>query len=297
MKASIIIPTYQGVHKIRNLLSGLMKQTERDFELIVVIDGSTDNTLEVVKSYEHQFEDFKVIFQENKGRSCTRNLGASQARSEILIFYDDDVIPMENSVKKHIDFHKKMPDCLVSGNPVEIQSVENSDIQNYKVQLSKKWIAKYPDGLSKMDVNNLFFSSANCSMRTITFSKLNGFDERLTDVEDFDLAFRALKQGLGVYFDKANDSIHCDKITAASYVKRLRQYSVARQRWNEIHSIKSNRVKVGWKSLFYLLFASSLWITAIDREFFLRIPGKLRYKLYDIIIQSMAIEFPKSKLT
>jgi glycosyltransferase involved in cell wall biosynthesis len=292
MKASVIIPTYQGAHKILNVLNSLLNQTETAFEIIVVVDGSSDNTLELITPYENRIKNFRIVVQKNSGRSCTRNRGASEAQSDILIFYDDDMIPNVNSIKQHVNFHEERPGCLLGGNQMEVYSDGNSDIQNYKVQLSEKWISRYPSGASKVDIENLFFTSANCSIQKVTFNQLKGFDERLTDTEDFDLAYRAIKAGISVFFDKSNKAIHNERITCFSYVKRLRQYSTAKQKWNEIQSISNNR-KLTFKHFFYLPFASLFWIKAIDKNFFKWIPARLRYKLYNIIIQATAIEFPK----
>jgi glycosyltransferase involved in cell wall biosynthesis len=82
MKVSVIISTYNGAHKISDLLDNLVKQTIRDFEVIVVIDGSTDNTLSVVESYMNSFATIRTIWQKNSGRSKVRNQGAKEAVGE-----------------------------------------------------------------------------------------------------------------------------------------------------------------------------------------------------------------------
>jgi len=85
---SIIIPTYNVARFIPSTLESVFAQTYQDFEVIVVNDGSTDNTKEVLKSYENQV---KVIHQENQGRNPARMRGFQEAKGEFLLFLDSDI--------------------------------------------------------------------------------------------------------------------------------------------------------------------------------------------------------------
>lgn len=82
MSLSLIIPTYNGAHKIVNLLDSLKEQTLQPNEIIIVIDGSTDNTIEVLQTYKQFFTNLTIIEQENQGRACVRNNGAKIAKSD-----------------------------------------------------------------------------------------------------------------------------------------------------------------------------------------------------------------------
>src|SRR6185369_7237614 len=96
MKASVIIPTYNGAKKIAVTLDALCKQTAEDFETIVVIDGSTDNTLEVAQQFSSKLQELRIIQRPNGGRAVARNTGAAEAKTGVLIFFDDDVEVPEN---------------------------------------------------------------------------------------------------------------------------------------------------------------------------------------------------------
>src|SRR5688572_7831011 len=99
-KVSVIVPTYNGERKIPALLTSLRRQSFIDFELIVVIDGSTDNTRKIVETTETPFPK-TIIVQPNLGRAFVKNNGARQAGGDILIFYDDDMRPDDRSVERH----------------------------------------------------------------------------------------------------------------------------------------------------------------------------------------------------
>jgi glycosyltransferase involved in cell wall biosynthesis len=299
MKASVIIPTYNGARKLTVLLNSLLKQDEQNFEAIIVIDGSTDNTLEVIQPFIPRLQACKVINQANGGRARVRNKGAKEASCDILIFYDDDMELMSDSVSRHISFHN-MHQGIAGGDQVEDTSDKKTDIQNYKATLTKIWTHKYPDGITRLDHSNLFFTAANCSVRRSVFLKLNGFDERLTDAEDFDFAYRALEKGIPVFFDKGNRAFHHDPITAKSYIKRLRQYGEAHKRLKDLHPERKNvkqETNKGLKKLVYNFMASPYIVDLADRDFFKKtLPKAVRFKLYNLIIQAMAIEFPTRRL-
>ncbi|HEY8934465.1 MAG TPA: glycosyltransferase family A protein, partial [Cyclobacteriaceae bacterium] len=232
---SIIVATYNGAKKLPFLLDALMIQSIKHFEIIVVVDGSTDDTLKVLGGYANRFNTFRILSQENSGRSKARNRGVKDASGELLIFYDDDMEPAPDSVDRHIQFHNQHNNVLLTGNQVEQVEQQKTDIQNYKATLSHKWISGYSQSLVSLTVDTIFFTAANCSIPTKVFNVLEGFDERLTDAEDHDLAYRALQMGIAVYFDKENKAIHHDPITCASYIKRLREYQGAHSKLAALH--------------------------------------------------------------
>jgi glycosyltransferase involved in cell wall biosynthesis len=91
MKISVIIPTYNEERSIQDCLGSLDKQKYSDFEVIVVDDGSTDETMERVNSFSSRNFQLRVLKQKHKGAGAARNLGASEAHGDILVFVDADM--------------------------------------------------------------------------------------------------------------------------------------------------------------------------------------------------------------
>ncbi|MDT8443890.1 MAG: glycosyltransferase family 2 protein [Desulfuromonadales bacterium] len=85
---SVIIPTYNRAHCIMSAVNSVLNQTHADFELIVVNDGSTDNTVDLLAAIDD--ERMRVIHQENRGVSAARNAGLAAARGEWMTFLDSD---------------------------------------------------------------------------------------------------------------------------------------------------------------------------------------------------------------
>ena len=296
---SIIVPTYNGAAKIPLLLESLLRQTFRDFELVVVIDGSKDKTEEILQSYRNRFKAFKIISQVNSGRSVVRNRGASEASGDVLIFYDDDMEPNSDSVDRHNSFHKNYEGILV-GNPVEFKNSEKTDFQNYKARLTSIWTKKYSEGLTLLNHSNLFFTAANCSIAKKLFFAMEGFDERLTDVEDYDFGYRALERKIPVFFDKSNRAIHHDPITAKKYIHRLRLYGMAHSKLYELHPERKKNLIINrsyLKRMLYRSIANPYLVGLIDQGFFNKVfPESIRFKIYDFVIQALAVEFPTKRL-
>src|SRR5687768_10186088 len=136
---SVIIPTYNGADKIPFIIKALEHQTFKEFEVLVVVDGSTDNTLEVLNNIKPTFSSFKVLSQENKGRASVRNTGVKNANGDLLIFFDDDMLPIESCVVAHVAHHEKYPNSILTGGLIEEVNFKSPEILKFKSFLSGKW--------------------------------------------------------------------------------------------------------------------------------------------------------------
>lgn len=107
MKFSVIIPVFNKADTISSSLDSIFAQTNQDFEIVVVNDGSTDNIQQVLAKYER----LVVINQENAGVSAARNSGIHQAKGEFLCFLDADDIYFPNHLEILAGLIDKYPDC------------------------------------------------------------------------------------------------------------------------------------------------------------------------------------------
>ena len=94
MKVSVIVPCWNGARYLGACLDSLLAQTERDFEAIVIDDGSQDGSLALARDYAQRDVRVRVLHQVNSGVSAARNAGLAQARGEWIAFVDsDDLLP------------------------------------------------------------------------------------------------------------------------------------------------------------------------------------------------------------
>jgi GT2 family glycosyltransferase len=188
---------------------------------------------------------------------------------------------------------------IVCGYPLENPSSDKTDIQNYKAAQSVKWTSAFSENLNLISADKLFLSAASMSIHKKTFDSLNGFDERLTDIEDLEFAKRAIEKKVLIYFDKGNKAIHRDLITCKSYINRVRQYTNAQQYLHRLYPEKfPNRKSISSsKRIFYSAFSLSIFPRLIDSNRLLKIlPTALRYKIYDWVIYSQGVVFAEKKL-
>ena len=89
MKFTIVIPVYNVEKYLKECLDSAVNQNFSDFEIIAVNDGSTDNSLNILKKYEKKYENFKVIDQINQGLSGARNTGLKAAKGKYIYFLDN----------------------------------------------------------------------------------------------------------------------------------------------------------------------------------------------------------------
>lgn len=112
---SIIIPAYNTGEYIHRAIESSLRQTHENIEVIVVDDGSKDNTLEVAQSYAEKDSRVRVFHKENGGVSSARNLGIREARGEYIVFLDSDDWLEDNAIEYLLDMQMKYPDKLIVG--------------------------------------------------------------------------------------------------------------------------------------------------------------------------------------
>lgn len=104
---SVIIPTYNRQFLLKLSVESVLSQTFKDFELIIIDDGSTDNTKHLIKRYNDSRLNY--IYQENKGPSAARNTGIKNARGKFVCFLDSDDRFRKNKLKKTYGYIHKYP--------------------------------------------------------------------------------------------------------------------------------------------------------------------------------------------
>jgi len=114
MKISLIIPFYNGEKFCEKIFDLIFKQNYKNYEVICVDDGSTDNTLKILKSIEKSNSKVKVFTQKNTGPGFARKLGFQKSSGDIVLFYDsDDSLYDENVFQNIVQiFEKENPDII-----------------------------------------------------------------------------------------------------------------------------------------------------------------------------------------
>ena len=110
MKFSVIIPTFNRADVLRRTLNLLAVQTLSDFEVVIVDDGSEDETLRLLTEFQRKgVLDLKFFTQKNAGAGAARNTAIPHTRGDILLFLGDDMLPQPTLLATHWNFHEKNP--------------------------------------------------------------------------------------------------------------------------------------------------------------------------------------------
>jgi glycosyltransferase involved in cell wall biosynthesis len=178
--ASVIIPTFNRAAFLREAIDSVLSQTAKDFELIVVDDGSTDATRELVESYG---EAVRYFFQSNAGASAARNCGIKNARGKFITFLDSDDLWQPKKLARQIEWMKAHPDIMLCYTD-EIWIRRGVRVNQKKIHAKAGgWI--YPLCLPRCII-----SPSSVLMRHELFAAAGVFDEQLPICEDYDLWLR-----------------------------------------------------------------------------------------------------------
>jgi glycosyltransferase involved in cell wall biosynthesis len=183
-KVSIIIPTYNSAEYIAETLDSAFAQTYKNCEIIVIDDGSTDNTKEVLQSYMSKI---KYIYKENGGVSSARNVGIENAEGEYIAFLDSDDIWLPEKLEKQMERFKSEPDLgLVYSDCIRFN--ENG------IEQSKRIVNRYFEGNIFIKLlEGYVLPTSTVVVKRSCFSIADHFNESLMVSEDYDMWLRISK--------------------------------------------------------------------------------------------------------
>ncbi len=199
-KVSVIIPTYNREKFVAKAIDSILSQTFRDYEIIVVDDGSTDNTRQILGPYGAKIT---YLYQENSGVSAARNTGIQHATGEWIAFLDSDDEWHPEYLSRQIGRVSSHPGAIFHmTNSVHISldgKTESTFLLNgCKKKFRKKKCLIFDNPLSFILMHPLWFVQATLMHRE-TLLKSGLFNPTISRAEDFDLIARLALQGaLGI---------------------------------------------------------------------------------------------------
>src|SRR6056297_747012 len=107
MTLSVIIPIYNVEKYLKSCLSSVAAQTMKDFEVIMVNDGSADGSAKIAAEFEDNYENFRLVNQSNQGTAPARNRGLADARGSYIAFLDGDDLAVPEAYEKLIETARK----------------------------------------------------------------------------------------------------------------------------------------------------------------------------------------------
>jgi len=204
---SIIIPIYNAEKTLDECLKAIFSSHYQHFEVIVVDDGSQDNSLHIAYSFPCTI----LKLTHNKGASAARNWGAKNAKGDILLFIDADIVITRDTLDLFVDSLKKYP--AVFGMYTQKPGTNGllSLYQNFYAHKSIR---------NTKDITAMFYSYC-AAIRRELFDTIGGFDERWVRAtfEDVDFGMRVVEHGYQIHLNKNIEVVHYNYYTMRKFIK------------------------------------------------------------------------------
>ena len=260
MKISVIIPTFNRADILKICLEKLSKQEGVDFEIIVVDDGSTDHTADIVR----EFLKVQYIKQESAHQAVARNRGVKNATGEIILFIGDDILIEPNFLKYHLEAHQKN-----NANNIVVLGLTTWDpkmnINDYMLFLENSgWqfgYNKLEPGIIKRDDIYKFFYTSNISMKKSFFEK-EWFDENFTCYgwEDVEIGYRLWKNhNMQLFYEPKAIGYHHHEIPESDLKKKMNNIGKSAVHFKKLQP-EIKIIPSGIKRLIIILGANKLTI-------------------------------------
>lgn len=192
MKISVVIPTYNRKKYIKRAIDSVVHQSYKPFEIIVIDDGSTDGTYELIKQ-SYSSSQISLKKQKNKGVSAARNKGVKLANGDWIAFLDSDDEWFENKLELQVREIKKSKTFICHTNEIWIRN-------GIRVNQMKKH-QKYGGAIFKKCLDICRISPSSVMIHRRIFDEIGLFDEDLIICEDYDLWLRISSKYPVLYLD------------------------------------------------------------------------------------------------
>lgn len=203
---TVIIPTYNHAHYLPQSLGSVLNQTYSARELVVVDDGSQDDTHEVVQNYDDG--SIRYLCQRNRGLAAARNRGLSEAQGEFVAFLDADDRLLPDHLLVSVDALQKHPDAAFVCGDLRTFGAQDDFVHVHECSPA-------PDHFASMLRGCFIVNVGACLFHRSALLAIGGFDETRKACEDWDLFFRILR----------HSSLHCHHQVVLEYRRSSGQMS------------------------------------------------------------------------
>ena len=180
---SVVMSVYNGQAFLAEAIESILNQTFRDFEFLIVDDGSTDATPEILSTYAKQDGRIRIVRHQNKGRAVSLNIGIEQSKSPYVARMDADDISLPNRLKEQVEFMERHPEVgLLSG------SYERIDGEGRLLD-TVPLLPRNEEIKLAMLVNNAMCHPAAMMRREVAIA-CGGYRKAFLDADDYDLWLR-----------------------------------------------------------------------------------------------------------
>lgn len=223
-RISVVIPTFNRLNQLKQVLTGLEKQTYplEKFEVVVVSDGSSDGTNAFLEALETPL-DLVPVFQANQGVATARNQGFKQANGELVLFIDDDVVPAPQLVAEHVQEHDAhQANIVVLGPMLSPPDFRLSPWTRWEQAMLVKQYDMMNAGAWEPTARQFYTGNSSLSRQLLLDS--GGFDPAFRRAEDVELAYRLIEYDVRFIFNDRAVGYHYVSRSFASWMSTPYEY-------------------------------------------------------------------------
>lgn len=201
---SIIMPVYNAEKYLSEAIESILTQTYKKFEFIIIDDGSTDNSLEIIKSYALKDKRIKFFTRENKGLVNTLNELISLSNGKYIVRMDADDISLPKRVEMQVTFMEKYKDIYLAGTKYDLLIEQNTDIQLIdSMRRIQKKVNSFTNNISQNVLIGYVLLHPTWIFRKELISLIGNY-KNYNHCEDGEFLFRILSNGykIGIIEEK-----------------------------------------------------------------------------------------------
>lgn len=207
---SVVMSVFNGEKYLREAIESILEQTYKDFQFVIVNDGSTDSSLEIMREYQKKDQRIKIINQENTGLAKALNRGIKQAKGKYIARMDADDISKPDRLDKQIEFLENNPNCVALGTQSYVIDNDGNELFITNLPTEKKTIKE-----NYLPARNPFYHGS-VMFRKDSYIEVNGYNEDIIHfIEDL------------ILWNNLSDIGELQNLSDALYVHRIQPNSLA----------------------------------------------------------------------
>lgn len=259
IKVSVILPVYNASRTIKECLNSVLNQDYTNYELIIVDDVSTDNSVSIIKS----FKDKRISFiknNKNGGPGFTRNVAIKNSNGEIILLVDSDTIVPKNWISKHVEEQTNAD--IVGGSILGVHRTISGEADAFCSHFTS-----IPNSKRRY-LTKFLLPTNNLSIKRLVFDKIGYYREDFKNSEDAEFCNRAIKNNIKILFTPEIIVKHLDREGFKNFLRHQYSWGI-----DFVKLRKGNKMEYSWLvppnfilSLFYILPLAGLHTIWLVRQ-------------------------------